>query len=375
MDLDFTTNGDIADRFTHTTTCNKATAQMLRLRNAEYTLDQGAKYLRRLIRAAQACGADMDSRDKAERLIGKIGTLEPATVKDLRDTFKHKEGFQFPLEYEASEAYEAKQYKETQRGELGNFTNKQIVGRLPDPTVTHKVSQVPVDSALVEVTKESKSAPSTDEQWVQQMRVFYYTLTKCIYGSPSHPIFAGWSLTVAKQYYEDFLFGDQIMKRKEKPTTKTLMIAERKAWAEIQLDIYKNNTSLKDAMEKIMNRTLFWTNEMEAGAKAAANKVKKGKYVSDYKAKKTIFKPWRGSKGKGSKGGGKGSKGKSKGSKGGKGNWGGKGKKGGKGGKGKGKATSQYCWNFHHGNGCPGGCNRSHQCPVCGQTHRQDDHH
>ena len=378
--LDYTMLGDIADRFTASTTCNETTAAMLELKEADYTEEQGSKYLRRLIRAATACATEVESKDKAERIVGKVGALEPATAKDLRETFKHKEGFQFPLEYEGSEAYEAKQFKETQRGQLGTFTNKQIIGRLPDFTVRQNKSQIPVDSNLVEVVNETKSDPDTPERWIQQMRVFYYTLTKCIYGSSSYKIFADWSLRDAKQYYEDFLFSDQILKRKDNPTVKTIMIAERKAWAEIELDIYKNECTLKQAVKNIMAKTLFWTNELQAGARAASEKSRnKGK------------QGWNNSKGKGQNSKGKGkSGGKNKGksisnfSRTGKGNSnngtqkGGKGK-GSKGNKGSGKYkhnnTRESCWNFHHGRGCTGGCGRTHQCPICGQTHRQADHH
>ena len=121
------------------------------------------------------------------------------------------------------------------------------------------------------------------------------------------------------------------------------------------------------------------------GKKTWEDKGKHGKGEGNFYGKKD----WNG-KGKGSKDG-KGGKGKGgkdgKGGKGKGGKDGGKNGKGGKnndGGKSNGKNSNNgnnnrrgntYCWNFHYGSGCQGRCGYSHQCPVCGQTHRQLDFH
>ena len=381
----YVTVGDIADRFTETLTYTKATAERLMLKEAEYTEEEADRILGRLKRAAVACRKHEENSDKAERMRSAVGGMDQAEQKDLRETWRIREGHKFPLEYEGSEVYIAKQLRETQKGQLGNFTNKQIIGRLPDPTIKDSSSQVPTGSGVVDIKDQTKQAPNTEERWIYQMRVFYYTLTLCIHSSSAYAVFQEWNLECAKQYWEHFLMGPLILKRKDSPSLRTVMIAERKAWSEICLDIYRTDCTLKKAVENIMNNGLWWSNEIAAGEKAAKNK-KEGD--NDGKGKNKGRKGWSDKgkhskgdgnfvgKGKGGKGGGKGKQskgnGKNDGNKGGKNS--GKGKKDGNTGKGS-KRGNTYCWNFHYGSGCQGRCGYSHQCPVCGQTHRQLDFH
>ena len=391
--IDYTTVGDIADRFTETLTYTRATAERLELKEAGYSEEDANRILGRLKRAAVACRKHEENSDKAERMRSAVGGIDHTEQKDLRETFKLREGHKFPLEYEGSEVYTAKQLRETQKGQLGNFTNKQIIGRLPDPTIKDASTQVPTGSGVVDIKDQVKQAPNTEERWKYQMRVFYYTLTLCIHSSSAYQVFTDWTLECAKQYWEHFIMGPLILKRKDNPSLRTVMIAERKAWSEICLDIYRTDCTLKKAVENIMNNGLWWSNEIAAGEKAAENKSNgkrnwndKGKHgkgdgnffgKKDWNGKGKGSKDGKGGKGKGSKDGkggkGKGSKDGGKNSKGARNSDGGKASNNG-GGKGN-KRGNTYCWNFHYGSGCQGRCGYSHQCPVCGQTHRQLDFH
>ncbi len=356
-DKDYVTCGDIGDRFADSKdVLNEATLKLLDMQSQQYSMEQAEQYLRRLVRAAKVCSQREDDKAMATSA-QNVGTVDQAQLADLKDIWKTREGHKYPMEYDGSEAYETKQLKETQRGQLGNFTNKQIIGRLPDPTVRTQTTKIPINNTMVEFNDETKLAPDNEDKWKDQMRIFYYVLTKCIHASTSWPVFADWDLEIAKAYWENFLFSDQVLKRRDRPSLATIMIAERKAWNEITLEIYRTNCTLRKAVENIMNRTLFWTNELNSTPSPYLRRS------SPYPtASRWTLRPTRTSstyKGK-TKGTGKGKvKGKNMTK--------GKGKKGSKGkpskgkGKTKGKNKTNVCYNFHFGNGCNDrNCPRQH---------------
>ncbi len=235
---------------------NANTMQLLSIKEGGYTREQAEQHLRRLHRAAKVCNQREDDKTLAMSA-QNVGSVDQAQLADLKDIWLTMEGFKYPLEYDGSEAYETKQLKETQRGQIGNFTNKQIVGRLPDPTKREHTTKIPINNTLVELTDETKLEPNSEEKWKQQMRVFYHVLTKCIHASTSWPVFKEWNLEAAKAYWEHFLFSEQVLKRRDKPSLTTVMIAERRAWSEITLEIYRTDCTLKEATKRIMDRTLF----------------------------------------------------------------------------------------------------------------------
>ncbi len=91
-----------------------------------------------------------------------VGNVDQAQLADLKDIWQTREGHKYPMEYDGSEAYETKQLKETQRGHLGNFTNKQIIGRLPDPTLRVQTTKIPINSTMGEINDETKLAPENE---------------------------------------------------------------------------------------------------------------------------------------------------------------------------------------------------------------------
>ena len=349
---DYTTCGDIGDRFSETNqVLNIETLELLDMPARHYSKEQAEQYLRRVIRAAKVCNQREDDKTMATSA-QNVGTVDQAILADLKDIWQTREGHKYPLEYDGSEAYETKQLKETQRGQLGNFTNKQIIGRLPDPTVRTQTTKIPINNTMVEISDETKLAPDNEDKWKQQMRIFYYVLTKCIHASMSWPVFKDWNLEAAKTYWENFIFSEQILKRRDRPSLATVMIAERKAWNEITLEIYCTGCAVK----RISNRTLFWTNELASGSSSTPRRTSYNTSASRWTLRPTTstFS----TKGK-SKGNGK-NKAKGKPMMKGKNKSKGKTKNKNKG-KGKNKNKTNVCYNFHFCNGCNDrNCPRQH---------------
>ena len=222
-----------------------------------------------------------------------------------------------------------------------------------------------------------------------QMRTFYHTLTMCIHNCSNHPLFLNFRLDHIKEYYEDFIFGEEILDNRAAASLKVVMVAERKAWNNLLKTVYKKQSdgdpyTLTEGLKELRSKTMFWTNELSHRSNDDKGRGKlppmgklgrskgrpsRGKGYGTWSQNTSYRAPWnpeyqkgRGKPGKG-KGGGK-QHNKSKG-----------------GGKNKNKTKSKTkdkttaCNNFHYYQGCAGSCGRSHRCPECGENHRWKDFH
>jgi hypothetical protein len=301
------------------------------------------------------------------------------------------------------------QYKACTKGEIGYFTNKQIVSYLPEQgeIQQRKKRRTDNDGVTREFEEEERHDPTTIEQWKRQMTVFKNTLLMCTWAFPQFSQF-NVTKTDMDEFY-DFIYGSEIATRTPAPSLAVLMIAERKAWREVVLQMHKG-TNLKEAIQNTRNNHLFWNREVyerihhnnhyNNNNQAASGAANQAPYTptrrglrggsSQHSQQWSPDKPTRqwnatplnydnqntySPKGKGKTQNKhwvppppapyhKGNKGKDGGKKGGK-DWG----KGA--GKGKGKASlathdpkgKEYCRKHWH-RLCLGNCGRSHQCPV-----------
>jgi hypothetical protein len=221
---------------------------------------------------------------------------------------------------------------------------------------------------------------------MQQMRVFYTTLMMvlCVHKERTK-LELDW--TELKDFYEDFLFGDTIMKRNNPPTLARLMVAERRAWQAIITLMWEKAMKLGDALRKVQNNVLWWTNELEIKKDEAPRQKSsqkgspprpqqqmgkgKGGYQSQPKKTQSAQLKHDGHQsptGKSTKGKGKRN---------------GRNEAAGKNPKrslpsgladgmrlppdlwGDPPTKREWCNNFHSGRACSGQCNRDHTCPAC----------
>ncbi|CAE8732808.1 unnamed protein product [Polarella glacialis] len=263
-----------------------------------------------------------------------------------------------PLREQCSSKFVMKVYKSIQQNDIGDFNYNQIISENPDSTdKTFKKRRRDnyVDGHSKDADEESRQDPHDYESWERQMTIWRNTLLMCIWSNPQE-IRLQISKAELDEFY-DYLLGDDIYKRKPQPSLKTIMISERKAWRKIREHLHKG-TTLAAALKLMMNDFLFWTREVYEYLRAPTTGPKGG--------------PKGGQQPKGTP----------------KGGWPKGGPNGGapKGGKGKGQqpkgtpgktgpaqwaavdaSGAAFCNNYHIRDNCPGGCSRSHICPIIKQ--------
>ena len=308
---------------------------------------------------------------------------------------------------QGSDHYVGLQYLEISKGHLGDFPLTKMLPWKTDhrPSSKRHKTEKDKDGYTRETQEEYQPEPDHLEKWQSTLTIFRWTLLMCLSAFPEMT-----HLQITKKelddYYE-FIMGDLVLKRtNNKPSLKTVMITERRAWSmavDLMYEKADEGITLPKALEEVRKNSMWWTNQLDykppnnqptipatyqtAGAK--------GSTKSKNTPKGTRYQPYPQSKGYHSQKGGKGAwtaKGKSKQTK----------------GKGKGynqpnqggyhnypppsapqgttydrpppcpnpikcnpsqMASTQpdnnkpFCKNYHL-RSCPGGCGRSHNCPY-----------
>ena len=373
----YTTIADIADRWLTKAACRSDSPKDYNFNAGENGFDEKTS-LRTAIRLSQAVEAaqgrtlQVNKQMASDTVPDSQVHIVPGQRAQLELQYSKKTGRGKPsLDLQGTDHYVGLQYRACSRGEIGFFTNKQIIPYLPDPTEVHtrKKRRTDADGILHEYDEEERNSPSTVEQWKKQLMVFRTTLLMCIWAFPQYKQFDLTERDLDDFY--DFFLGPDIAGRLPAPPLAVLMESERKAWREITLLMHKEKT-LKEALEHMRSNHLFWQREVYekvthlTAEPALANPWRKGWGKS--KGKQWLASDWQPSKGPKGKGKGHQKKGiAAKGS----------------------FPTSwpssyatrdakgkEYCRNHILYNACQGGCGRSHQCPVvksdgsvCNGTH------
>jgi hypothetical protein len=292
------------------------------------------------------------------------------------------------LESQGSDHYLGLQYKYCSKGEIGYFTNKQIISYLPErgeAVSKAKRSRKDEDGVTHDYDEEERQDPRDMEAWKRQMAVFCTSLLMCIWAFPQ---WANLQITKSEldDYYK-FIYGQDIAQRHPAPSLSVLMIAERNSWREIAKKLHKGST-LAQALKDMQAANLFWTREVyervrpngreqaATGADWNQNTPRGTRGGRTRGLSTTPNRPTKGTKGQGKTASWETPPPKyeplqTKGAKDGKGTKGAKGKT-----KGDGKAPkwpstwatkdadgTEYCRKKLLENNCPGNCGRSHNCP------------
>ena len=169
-----------------------------------------------------------------------------------------------PLKYQGSKNLLGKLCKGASEGRVEELEAREIVPLLPDPAkrIAHK-RKMSDQGTTEDADIEYRIDPNDPDQWQDQMRVFYYTLFMAICVHQEHlNLQVPWQLL--RDFYEKFLFGPTILKRKRPPSLRTLMIAERRAWQRIIIEMWEGK-HLSEALKELQVDSLWWSNELESG--------------------------------------------------------------------------------------------------------------
>jgi hypothetical protein len=258
---------DLADRWS---TLAEARTQA----PADYAFDNGNNHhdvktsLRSAIRLCQAIESAQEQKKRritaassADKPDG-TATILPGQRAQLEARYCASTNLPKPsMDLQGSDHYMGLQYKACTKGEIGYFTNKQIVSYLPEQgeIQQRKKRRTDNDGVTREFEEEERHDPTTIEQWKRQMTVFKNTLLMCTWAFPQFSQF-NVTKTDMDEFY-DFIYGSEIATRTPAPSLAVLMIAERKAWREVVLQMHKG-TNLKEAIQNMRNNHLFWNREV-----------------------------------------------------------------------------------------------------------------
>ena len=348
------------------------------------------------LKALKDHNAQLSTRAKAAQLVDNLdrSTMEQAFQRATQERLE--------LKHQGSANLLGKLHKAMAEGRIECIPYKDLASFHPAPTARQSTQQIRnADGSFTEVEVQTRRMATTIDEWMEACRIFYHSLMMVATQHNEHPrLYPHWEQL--RDFYEKFLFGSRVAKRKTPPTISKLVYLERQAWNYVIEKLWENKTlSLADALQEIQGDTLWWTNELAQNTNYTPtnwNEKGKGRYKGYQNNRNTNYK---GGKGKG--------KYQSKG----RNVWQtsypkGKGK--GKGGKGKrndlrqrssGQAPYQqhnqaapaqgssnqlhpkiprqqwmtrprgipYCENYHVYGTCQDGrnCTREHTCPGCGQ--------
>ena len=174
---------------------------------------------------------------------------------------------------QGSEALLKRQYNFCSKGEIGYIQAKHIISALPEE----------VDGWEKEEEEEERAAPTTRRQLERLHLVFQNTLLMCIAAFPQFPQFDMTKEDMDSFY--DWFYGPTVAGRRPPPSDQTLLYAERNAWREMH-ELMHSGLTLKQAMSKVKEDSLFWMREVyervihqrSKGKEKGPGKTKKGKW-------------------------------------------------------------------------------------------------
>ena len=133
----------------------------------------------------------------------------------------------------------------------------------PAPSARQTTQQVRnLDGSFSEVDVLTRRMPTTLEDWMEACRVYYHSLMMVATQHNEHPrLLPDWE--TLKDFYERFLFGSRVAKRRIPPTVGKLVYLERQAWNQIIEKLWEHkNMTITTALEELQGDSLWWTNEL-----------------------------------------------------------------------------------------------------------------
>ena len=353
-ELGYSTTPDLADLYNDLADVRAMAPTELNFADGSRHFTQATTKLHAIRLAHAVEDAKQIRKHRVERLHGEASSTQELITSGTREALEKayanlNHGVVPPIKHQGSDHYLGLQYKECQKGQIGWFSDKQIISKLPDiqGTSTRKEEKKKADGTYEVTDSESREPPQTWNAWKEQTLVFRTSLLMCTAASSQHG-----NIQISKDELDsfyDFLEGPEFGSHPSYrvPLTR-LRSTEREAWRRICLKVHER-TPLTQALKEVRADYLFWTPLLMADSGAGftatgegKGKGKRGK--GDGKGKRSPWTPPR----RRSRSDRQPPQPKAKG---------------------KGRQTwvksdstgKEYCWAYNRG-WCQGSCNRLHRC-------------
>ena len=210
--------------------------------------------------------ASLSTKAKAAQV---VDTLDR---KAMEDAFQKATQARLELKYEGSNNLLGKLHKAMAEGRIENLQFKDLTTFHPAPSARQNTQQVRnADGSFSEVDVVTRRMPTTLEEWMDACKVFYHSLMMVSTQHNEHPrLKPHWE--TLRDFYEKFLFGSRVAKRRVPPTVAKLVYLERQAWNQIIEMLWEHTTmTITEAIEDLQGDSLWWTNELSNTASTSLN--------------------------------------------------------------------------------------------------------
>ena len=200
--------------------------------------------------------------DQAQTSKNSLVVDEPDR-RSMEKAFQEATGEKAQLDRQGSANMLGKLDRAAAEGRVEVLEGKELVPYHPAPWIrTTTVHTRTPDGTFTEQELKTRPTPVTAEQWMDAMRIWYTTLMMAICAHSEHPnLKVKWE--DLRDFYEKFLFGSTVLRRRNAPPLGQVMIAERKAWQAISTLMWSNRATLGEALKEVRGDHLWWTNELD----------------------------------------------------------------------------------------------------------------
>ena len=197
--------------------------------------------------------------------------------RSMEKAFQEATGEKAPLDRQGSANMLGKLDRSAAEGRVEVLDGKELVPYHPAPWIrTTTIHTRNPDGTFTEQEVKTRPTPMTAEQWIDAMRLWYTTLMMALCAHAEHAnLKVKWE--DLRDFYEQFLFGSTILRRRNAPPLAQVMVAERKAWQAIATLMWSNGCTLGEALKEVKGDHLWWTNELDMVRNSATPPAAPGK--------------------------------------------------------------------------------------------------
>ena len=215
--------------------------------------------------------AQLSTRSQAAQLVDNLDreTMELA--------FQRVTQARLELKHQGSSNLLGKLHKAMAEGRIENLQFKDFVSFHPAPSSRNSTRQVQnPDGSYTEVEIQTRNMATTIDEWMDACRIFYHSLMMVATQHNEHPrLLPDWE--PLRDFYEKFLFGTRVAKRRTPPSVSKLVYLERQAWQLIIEKLWEDkNTTLPEALQEVQKDSLWWTNELTTNSDYSTSRPPKG---------------------------------------------------------------------------------------------------
>ena len=168
--------------------------------------------------------AQLSNRPKAAQLVDNLDR------ETMENAFQRVTQSRLELRHQGSSNLLGKLHKAMSEGRLECIPFKDLVSFHPAPSVRNSTQQIRnSDGSYTEVEVQTRKMATTVDEWMEACKIFYHSLMMVATQHNEHPrLHPEWEQL--RDFYEKFLFGSRVAKRKNPPTVSKLVYLERQVW-------------------------------------------------------------------------------------------------------------------------------------------------